>query len=163
MFKLVIEEAEEPEIKLPTSAGSQRKQESSRKNIYFCFIDYAKAFDCVDHNKLRKMVGEGPAHLSPQRTPLLWTPGPRAPPEPTILILSALGKACFLLPKGCGTSVAGSPGRLRGLGPEYQEDGCAPTGGPEPAGCPGRRAGAARVGVCSPQRPPLSRVLTLPV
>ena len=52
MFKLVFKKAEEPEIKLPTSAGSSKKQESSRKNIYFCFIDYAKAFDCVDHNKL---------------------------------------------------------------------------------------------------------------
>ena len=48
MFKLVFEEAEEPEIKLPTSAGSWKKQESSRKNIYFCCIDYAKAFDFVD-------------------------------------------------------------------------------------------------------------------
>ena len=46
MFKLVLEKAEEPEIKLPTSAGSQKKQESSRKNIYFCIISYAKAFDC---------------------------------------------------------------------------------------------------------------------
>ena len=54
MFKLVLEKAEEPEIKLPTSTGSWKKQESSRKNIYFCFIDYAKAFDCVDHNKLGK-------------------------------------------------------------------------------------------------------------
>ena len=52
MFKLVLEKAEEPEIKLPTSAGSRKKQESSRKNIYFWFIDYAKAFDCVDHNKV---------------------------------------------------------------------------------------------------------------
>ena len=52
LFKLVLEKAEEPEIKLPTSTGSLKKQESSRKNIYFCFIDYAKAFDCVDHNKL---------------------------------------------------------------------------------------------------------------
>ena len=50
MFKLVLEKAEEPEIKLLTSAGSSKKQDSSRKNIYFCFIDYAKAFDCVDHN-----------------------------------------------------------------------------------------------------------------
>ena len=59
MFKLVLEMAEEPEIKLPTSAGSSIKQESSRefqKNIYFCFIDYAKAFDCVDHNKLWKIL-----------------------------------------------------------------------------------------------------------
>ena len=44
MFKLVLEKAEEPETKLPTSAGSSKKQEF-QKNIYFCFIDYAKAFD----------------------------------------------------------------------------------------------------------------------
>ena len=48
MFKLVLEKAEEPEIKLPTFVGSLKKQESSRKNIYFCFLDYTKAFDCVD-------------------------------------------------------------------------------------------------------------------
>ena len=58
MFRLVFEKAEEPEIKLPTSAGSSKKQESSRKNIYFCFIDYAKAFDCVDPNKLWKILKE---------------------------------------------------------------------------------------------------------
>ena len=58
MFKLVLEKAEEPEIKLPTSAGSLKKQESTQKNIYFCFIDYAKAFDCVDHHKLRKIQQE---------------------------------------------------------------------------------------------------------
>ena len=58
MFNLVLEKAEEPEIKLPTSAGSWKKQESSRKNIYFCFIDYAKAFDCVDHNKLWEILEE---------------------------------------------------------------------------------------------------------
>ena len=51
MFKLDLEEAEEPEIKLPTFIGSSKKQEF-RKNIYFCFINYVKAFDCVDHNKL---------------------------------------------------------------------------------------------------------------
>ena len=56
MFKLVLEKAEEPEIKLLTSAGSSKKQESSRKNIYFYFIDYAKAFDCVNHNKLWKIL-----------------------------------------------------------------------------------------------------------
>ena len=54
MLKLDFEKAEEPEIKSPTSVGSSKKQESSGKNIYFCFIDYAKAFDCVDHNKLWK-------------------------------------------------------------------------------------------------------------
>ena len=48
-----------PEIKLPTSTGSWKKQESSRKtSIYFCFIDYANAFDCVDHNKLWKILKE---------------------------------------------------------------------------------------------------------
>ena len=57
MFKLVLEKAEEPEIKLPTSAGSSKKQEF-QKNIYFCFIDYAKYFDCVDHNKLWKILKE---------------------------------------------------------------------------------------------------------
>ena len=65
MFKLVLEKAEEPEIKLPTSAGSWKKQESSRKTSIFCFIDYAKAFDCVDHNKLWKILKEMgiPDHL----------------------------------------------------------------------------------------------------
>ena len=58
IFKLVLEKAEEPEIKLPTSAGSSKKQESSRKNIYFCFIDYTKAFDSVDHSKLWKLFQE---------------------------------------------------------------------------------------------------------
>ena len=64
--KLVLEKAEEPEIKLPTPAGSWKKQESSRINIYFCFIDYAKAFDCVDHNKLWKILKEmgTPYHLT---------------------------------------------------------------------------------------------------
>ena len=65
MFKLVLEKAEEPEIKLPTSSGSWKKQEF-QKNIYFCFIDYAKAFDCVDHNKLWKILKEMgiPDHLA---------------------------------------------------------------------------------------------------
>ena len=58
MFKLDIEKAEEPEIKLPTSVESLKKQESSRKNIYFCFIYYSKAFNCVDHNKLWKILQE---------------------------------------------------------------------------------------------------------
>ena len=50
MFNLVLEKVEEPEIKLPTSAGSSKKREF-QKNIYFCFIDYAKTFACVDHKK----------------------------------------------------------------------------------------------------------------
>ena len=56
----------EPEIKLPTSVGSSKKQESSRKIIYFCFIDYAKAFDCVDHNKMWKFFQDIgiPDHLT---------------------------------------------------------------------------------------------------
>ena len=46
MFKLVLEKAGEPEIKLPTSPGSQKKTREFQKNIYFCFIDYTKAFLC---------------------------------------------------------------------------------------------------------------------
>ena len=57
MFKPDLEKAEEPEIKLPTFNGSQKKQEF-QKNIYFCFIDYAKDSDCVGHNKLWKIVTE---------------------------------------------------------------------------------------------------------
>ena len=53
-----FKKAEEWEIKLPTSAGSWKKKQSSRKDIYFCFIDYAKAFDCVDHNKVWKILKE---------------------------------------------------------------------------------------------------------
>ena len=50
--------AEEAEIKLPTSVVSSKKAREFQKNIYFCFIDYAKAFDCVDHNKLWKILKE---------------------------------------------------------------------------------------------------------
>ena len=50
MFKLDLEKAEEPEI--------SKKAREFQKNIYFCFIDYAKAFDCVDHNKLWKILKE---------------------------------------------------------------------------------------------------------
>ena len=65
MFKLVLEKAKEPEIKLPTSTGSSKQQEF-QKNIYFFFTDYAKAFDCVDHNKLWKILKEMgiPDHLT---------------------------------------------------------------------------------------------------
>ena len=58
MFKLDLEKAEKPEIKLPTSAESLKKAREFQKNIYFCFIDYAKAFDCVDCNKLWKILKE---------------------------------------------------------------------------------------------------------
>ena len=66
MFKLILEKAEEPEIKLPTSAGLLKKQESSKKNTYFCFIDYVKLFDCVDHNKLWNILKQMgiPDHLT---------------------------------------------------------------------------------------------------
>ena len=66
MSKLVLEKAEEQEIKLPTSAGSLKKAREFQKNIYFCFIDYAKAFDGVDHNKLWKILKEMgiPDHLT---------------------------------------------------------------------------------------------------
>ena len=65
MFKLVLEKAEEPEIKLPTVAQSSKKQEF-QKSICFCFIDYAKAFDCMDHNKLWNILKEMgiPDHLT---------------------------------------------------------------------------------------------------
>ena len=66
MFKLVLEMAEEPEIKLPTSTGSLQKAREFQENRYFCFIDSAKAFDCVDHNKLREILKEMgiPDHLT---------------------------------------------------------------------------------------------------
>ena len=54
MFNLDLERAEEPEIKLPTSVESLKKARQFQKNIYFCFIDYAKAFECVDHNNCGK-------------------------------------------------------------------------------------------------------------
>ena len=66
VFKLVLEKAEEQETKLLTSVGSSKMQESSRKTSIFCFIDYAKAIDCVDHNKLWKILKEMgiPDHLT---------------------------------------------------------------------------------------------------
>ena len=65
MFKLNLGKAEEPEIKLPTSAGSSKMQENSRKTCY-CFIDYTKAFDYVDQHKLWKILKEMgiPDHLT---------------------------------------------------------------------------------------------------
>ena len=74
MFKLDLEKTEEPEVKLPTSVGSSKKQEKKarefQKKIYFCFIDYTKAFDCVDHNKLRKILKE--MGILDHLTCLLW-------------------------------------------------------------------------------------------
>ena len=65
MFKLVLEKADEPEIKLPTSAGSWKKHEFE-KNIYFCFIDYAKPSDCVITTNCGKILQEMgiPDHLT---------------------------------------------------------------------------------------------------
>ena len=64
MFKLDLEKGEEPEIKLPIL--DHQKSKRVPNNIYFCFIDYARAFDCVDHNKLWKILKEMgiPDHLT---------------------------------------------------------------------------------------------------
>ena len=66
MVKLDLEKAEEPAIKLPTSVGPSKKAREFQKNISFCFIDYAKAFDCVDCNKLWKILKKMgiPDHLT---------------------------------------------------------------------------------------------------
>ena len=66
MYKLDLEKAEEPEIKCPTSVNIIEKAREFQKYIYFCFIDYAKAFVCVDHNKLWKILQEMgiPNHLT---------------------------------------------------------------------------------------------------
>ena len=68
MFKLVLEKADEPEIKLPeiNILWLIEKSREFHKNTYFCFIDYAKAFDCVGHNKLRKILKDMgiPDHLT---------------------------------------------------------------------------------------------------
>ena len=58
MFKVDLGKAEEPEIKLPTFIGSQKKSKRIPEKIYFCFIDYAKPFDFVDQNKLWKILQE---------------------------------------------------------------------------------------------------------
>ena len=74
MFKLDLEKAEEPGIKLPTSVGSSlmiQKAREFQKNIYFCFVDYAKAFDCVYHNKLENSSRDGntrPPDLLPEKS-----------------------------------------------------------------------------------------------
>ena len=66
MFKLDLEKAEEPEIKLPTSIGSSKKPREFQKNIYFFFIDYAKDFYSLDHNNVWKILQEMgiPDHLT---------------------------------------------------------------------------------------------------
>ena len=66
IFKLVLEKVEEPEIKLSKSTGSSKKAREFHKNIYLCFINYTKAFHCVGHNKLWKILQEMgiPDHLT---------------------------------------------------------------------------------------------------
>ena len=66
MFKLDLEKAEEPEVKLPTSAGSSKKQESSRKTSTSALLTMPRPFDCVHHNKLWKILKEMgiPDHLT---------------------------------------------------------------------------------------------------
>jgi len=69
--QLDLEKVEETEIKLPVSVGLFKKQGNSRKNIYFCLTDYAKDFDCEDHNKLWKIFRDGnarPAYLPPEKS-----------------------------------------------------------------------------------------------
>ena len=70
MFKLDLKKAVEPEIKLPTSVGSSKKARDFQKNIYFCFIDYAKAFDSVDHHRLWNILQEMriPSDLPPEKS-----------------------------------------------------------------------------------------------
>ena len=65
LHKLDLEKAEELEMKLPTSTGIIEKAREFQKNIYFCFIDYAKAFDYVDHNKLWTILQDRPPYLPP--------------------------------------------------------------------------------------------------
>ena len=66
MFELVLEKAEEPEIKWQTSAASSKKAREFQKNTYFCFIECTKAFDYLDHNKLWKILKKMgiPDHLN---------------------------------------------------------------------------------------------------
>ena len=66
MLKLDLEKAKKPEVKLPTCVESSKKAREFQKNIYFCFLNYAKAFDCVDHNKWWKILREMgiPDHLT---------------------------------------------------------------------------------------------------
>ena len=71
MFKLDLEKAEEPEMKLPTSIGSWKSKIIPGKNIYFCFFDYTKVLDCVDHNKLENSERDGnigPPYLPPEKS-----------------------------------------------------------------------------------------------
>ena len=58
MYKVDLERAKKPEIQLPTSFGHRKSKGIPKKNIYFCFIDYTKAFECVDYNKLWSILNK---------------------------------------------------------------------------------------------------------
>ena len=58
MFKVVLEKGRGTSDQLANIRWIIKKAREFQKNIYFCFVDYAKAFDCVDHNKLRKILKE---------------------------------------------------------------------------------------------------------
>ena len=76
MFKLDFEKTEEPEIKLPTSTGSSKNQESSRKTSTSALLTMSKAFDWVDHNKLWKILQEMANTGSPDlplEKPICWS------------------------------------------------------------------------------------------
>ena len=66
MFKLVLEKAEEPRDQIANIRWIMEKSREFQKNYYFCFIDYAKAFDCVHHNSLWEILKEIviPEHLT---------------------------------------------------------------------------------------------------
>ena len=94
MFRLILEKAEELDIKLPTSAGSWKKQESSRKTSISA-VDYAKAFDCVDHNKLWKILRDGntrPPYLLPEKSVAVMSAKKIMRETSVLLFLSYPGK-----------------------------------------------------------------------
>ena len=71
MFKLVLEKAEEPDDPIANIHWIIEKAREFQKNIYFGFIDYTKAFDCVDHNKLEnssKDWNTRPPDLPPEKS-----------------------------------------------------------------------------------------------
>ena len=75
MFKLVLGKAEDPQIKLSISTGSLKKTGVFQKNINFCFINYAKAFDCVGHNTLWKVLKEMETRYLPPEKPVCKSRG----------------------------------------------------------------------------------------
>ena len=70
MYKLDLEKAEEPEIKLPASVGLRKNLGNSKKSIHFCFIDYAKVTDYVDHDNYMKFLkkwNNRPSYMPPEK------------------------------------------------------------------------------------------------